>query len=728
MKNSMASEFPELLNEWDYERNKCNPCDFSKGSKQKVYWVCSKGHKWKTHIYVRTSGHGCPYCSGKRLCKENSLGTKSPSLLNEWHPIKNLPLTPFNVPCHTSKKVWWQCCNGHEWEASINNRYNRETKCPCCSGKKLCKESSLGVKSPDLLKEWHPTKNLPLTPFEVPCQTSKKVWWICHNGHEWEASINNRFNGTGCPCCVHRKVSTDNCLALNIPDLVSEWHSTKNYPLTPHECTIISKKKVWWQCSCGYEWETTIRNRVNGVASCKICSPPNAIVYNMTIENPELLDEWHPDKNIDISPTEIISPSKTKVWWRCKFGHEWQALVYTRRKGHGCRKCQFRSSKLELRIYTELKYLLSDVSWQDKTYGCEIDILLPGYNIAIEVDGWYWHKDKEKSDANKYQLLKSNNLTLIRIRDARLANSELADFNIFHIKSDSAHSIFKNLLKIIINIISENDSLVEKISECLVSKKYMNGELYKNIKKNLPAPLPEKSVCSNAKLLQEWDRENNSLGPEYYSLGSNSKIYWKCKNNHSWLATISSRASGRGCPYCLGKLPSKENNLGVISPKLADEWHPIKNKEATPYDVTARSKKKAWWLCKKCGYEWLATIGNRFNGTGCPDCSFNKTSLRNNFAVKFPDLLTEWDYEKNIEISPYDYGPASDKKVYWKCKFGHSWETAINKRTKGRGCHYCTGQKVLPEKSLIITHPTIVREWDYGSATKTGPDLPFLSL
>ena len=49
----------------------------------------------------------------------------------------------------------------------------------------------------ELLEEWHPTKNANLTPHNVTYGSKKKVWWICKNGHEWQASICDRKRGRG---------------------------------------------------------------------------------------------------------------------------------------------------------------------------------------------------------------------------------------------------------------------------------------------------------------------------------------------------------------------------------------------------------------------------------------------------------------------------------------------------------------------------------------------------
>ena len=52
-----------------------------------------------------------------------------------------------------------------------------------------------------LLTQWHPTKNLPLTPEQVLPGSEKKVWWRCGQGHEWQAEIRSRVSGCGCPVC-----------------------------------------------------------------------------------------------------------------------------------------------------------------------------------------------------------------------------------------------------------------------------------------------------------------------------------------------------------------------------------------------------------------------------------------------------------------------------------------------------------------------------------------------
>ena len=61
----------------------------------------------------------------------------------------------------------------------------------------------------------------------------------------------------------------------------------------------------------------------------------------------------------------------------------------------------------------------------------------------------------------------------------------------------------------------------------------------------------------NPALALEWDHEKNAgIAPSEFSKGSDQKVWWICKHNHSWKATISSRTSGVGCPQCAKELQS----------------------------------------------------------------------------------------------------------------------------------------------------------------------------
>ena len=211
------------------------------------------------------------------------------------------------------------------------------------TGKAVCNDNCLQTINPKLSKEWHTTKNGNLTPKDVTANSGKKVWWICNKGHEWRTSIDNR-NGknSGCPYCSGRRVCNDNCLQTINPKLASEWHSTNNGSLTPRDVTPSSHKKVWWICEIGHEWKAVISSRNRG-SGCPYCSgrlPTKD--NNLKVINPDLAKEWHPFNNFDLAPKNVSPNSGIKAWWICNKGHEWEARVYSRAKGHGCPYCSRR--------------------------------------------------------------------------------------------------------------------------------------------------------------------------------------------------------------------------------------------------------------------------------------------------------------------------------------------------------------------------------------------------
>ena len=216
----------------------------------------------------------------KMTTKEiNPFPLTHPQLIKEWHPTKNEWLRLNQFTKGSSKKAWWQCEKGHEWQAVIADRTRKQTRCPYCSHRKVLEGfNDLTTCFPSIAKEWHPTKNDPLLPNQVIAGSNKKVWWQCVHGHEWEAHISFRtVKKTNCPYCVGQQIAIGfNDLATTDPVLASEWHPTKNLPLTPQQVTKGSQKNVWWQCKKGHEWQTRVGNRANGTG-CPFCQNHSSI-------------------------------------------------------------------------------------------------------------------------------------------------------------------------------------------------------------------------------------------------------------------------------------------------------------------------------------------------------------------------------------------------------------------------------------------------------------------
>jgi len=330
---SLSIKNPKLAKQWS-SKNTLTPNDVSVNSTKKVWWLCEKNHEWEASVSHRNNGRNCPYCSNKKVCEDNCLATINPELAKQWSS-KNI-LTPKDVTQGSEKKVWWICEKNHEWKARIADR-NKGNNCPYCSGNKVCEDNCLATINPELVKQWHPTKNGNLTPKNFTSGSNKKVWWICENNHEWKAKIYHRSGKqkVGCPYCAGKKVCEDNCLATTHPELSKEW-SSKNGNLTPNKVTAGSNMKVWWICKNNHEWKAQINRKDKN--TCPYCSGNKVCEDNcLSTINPELAKQWS-SKNV-LTPDDVTSGSDKKIWWICENNHEWKARVAGRNNGSKCPYC-----------------------------------------------------------------------------------------------------------------------------------------------------------------------------------------------------------------------------------------------------------------------------------------------------------------------------------------------------------------------------------------------------
>jgi len=353
---SFAELYPEIAKQWHPSLNgDLKPSDVTPGSGQTVYWICPKNpdHVWKTRVNARVKGRGCPFCANKRtLGKEyKTLSLAFPEIAKEWHPTKNGNRSPETIGEASSIKIWWKCSVNpeHEWISSLYERTRRGVSCPFCSGRQINRENSFGGKYPDLAKQWHPTKNGSLSPYEVFPSSKEKVWWICQDDptHEWQAQIQTRIETSGaCPICARKVSKKLPLLSVYNPELVKEWHPTKNGNLTPDQFSAGSSKKVWWICqnNPSHEWQAIIGNRAVKGKGCPFCKGTKVGERSLANLFPEIAAEWHPSKN-ELTPSDVSPGSQRIIWWQCSIDtqHEWQARVFSRTKGEG--NCPFCSQK-----------------------------------------------------------------------------------------------------------------------------------------------------------------------------------------------------------------------------------------------------------------------------------------------------------------------------------------------------------------------------------------------
>ena len=508
-------EDEKLMSEWDWEENNKKglfPDKLTCLSNKQACWVCEKGHKWKTEIYHRTKGNGCPICSNhKILIGFNDLETTHPQIAKEWDYAKNRPRTPKQVVSGSAKKFWWVCtfC-GETFEASIRKKVSGGIGCVKCRQEKRKQEKRYIEKSPNLKEKY--------------------------------------------------------------PKIAKEWDYEKNGELRPEYCSPTKNEKVGWICSvCGFRWNAKISNRTQLNRGCPCCSNQKVVSgkNDLATRNPELAKEWHPSKNGELLPSMVMPGSRQKVWWLCPKGHEYQASLLHRNHGTGCPTCNEgrQTSFAEKAIYYYIKQIYPDAIHRAKDLlgkRMELDIYIPSIKFAIEYDGSFWHKSEKSKerDERKFELCKEKGIRLLRVVEAE-GSLESWDSNYALFVDPSGKN--KNLDEVIQRLIDELDPRSSKFARN--NFPYMIGSPLrvstKRDRYKIIGEMTERNewIKDYPDLLKEWHpTKNEGRTPGMFSIGSGEKVFWKCSRcGHEWKASIYQRTKGNtGCEKC-----QRERNRGV---------------------------------------------------------------------------------------------------------------------------------------------------------------------
>lgn len=570
------------------------------------------------------------------------------------------------------------------------------------------------IENEALMKEWNYCRNneLNIFPDTIGATSYKTVWWTCPRGHEYDMPVTQRNRGQGCPYCSNRRILPGyNDLATTNPEFLSQWDFSRN-TLNPKEVSRGSHKVVWWTCEKGHSYPQAINKKTSRNSGCPICSGHLTVsgINDFATCYPEMAKEWHPAKNGELSPSEISQKSGRKVWWICQYGHEWEATPHDRATDHtGCPFCSSRrlTSFPEQAIFYYIKKLYPDAQNRYRDIfdnGMELDIYVPSIRFAVEFDGAAWHASEEShtKERLKYAICRANRITLCRVKEHTGKEwPDVADFQ-YSINHRKHREELQPVIQAIMDSIDrDSNDWTRKKPMQIHSSVSVDLERDANAIREYLTPISNSLVELRPDLAAEWNYEKNgNLRPEMFGINSNEKAWWTCSVcGHEWQTTIIHRGGKRnsGCPVCAKKKQGKtftkrrvdeRGSLAENNPALADEWHPTKNGDLTPADITEKRFAPVWWKCKKCGHEWETSPNDRSRGRGCPCCSGRVPKIGvNDLKTLYPEIAAEWNYEKNGDKRPEQFLPKSSKKVWWRCHIcGHEWESIIQNRTKGHGC------------------------------------------
>ena len=258
--NDLATLYPDLEKEWDYEKNgTLDPRNLLPHSNRSVWWKCSKcGHEYQSLINNRTKGIGCANCAGKILTPGvNDLQTLYPDIAKEWDVDKNNGILPSMVFPHSQKRYYWKCSLGHSWLTKVATRTHGRG-CPICSGNVVLEGfNDLATTHPDIAAQWHPTLNGSLLPTQVSKGHHNKVWFKCPVcGNAFETLIPNKIKGFGgCPFCSPRKTRAKYVMQVETGNLFHTLKEAAESCGSPEIKQIQSCCTGKRQTAFGYHWK-----------------------------------------------------------------------------------------------------------------------------------------------------------------------------------------------------------------------------------------------------------------------------------------------------------------------------------------------------------------------------------------------------------------------------------------------------------------------------------------
>ncbi len=339
---SLAVLFPQIANEWNYNRNKTTPDYVYPQSNKKYWWICEKGHEWQDAPSHRVKkDNNCPICSNHKVLQGyNDICTTHSYLLNEWDYETNnaLGILPTKLSYGSKVKVHWKCKKGHRWVAPMYSRTGNNENCPYCNKELRTSfpEKAIAYYVKKIFKDaLENYRDDFLGKAELDIFIPSKKIAIEYDGARWHKNVTNDI--------LKDKI----CLENNIQLYRIRENGCPVYVSTAEIISVIPKNDL--------ELENAIKSlfiKINNKynfninVEVNIQNDTNLILQNVktkekekSIANSPLINEWNWNKNKGIDPAVIPAFSNKKFWWICKNGHEWLATAGHRSNGRNCPYC-----------------------------------------------------------------------------------------------------------------------------------------------------------------------------------------------------------------------------------------------------------------------------------------------------------------------------------------------------------------------------------------------------
>ena len=513
------------------------------------------------------------------------------------------------------------------------------------------------------------------------------------------------------------------------PDLRSEWDENKNSArgLSFDAISHKSNKKVWWICSRGHNYEQTVDKRTSRGYNCPYCSGKRVLpgVNDLNTTHKELLTDWDYDEN-EIMPTEVTFGSQKRVSWVChKCGHKWKATIGGRTLGRGCPTCaitenarksherQFKQGVNDLA--TKRRDLLTEWNW-NKNGEDKPEEFSFGSNKKVwwkcSVCGHEWQAAINNRVTNNSGCPKCK-------RNMRTSFPEQALF--FYIKKifPSAENSYTDIFDVKLR------ELDIYIPELKTGIEY-DGIAWHSDERAEKVDYEKYTTCQENDIrlirVSEKPAGQKKTYDEFIYRDDSSEAGLNCVIIRTMSMLLKERQFDVDVTRDRSEIMKqyvvslRNRSIALKYPEKAKEWDTEKNGGITPEMVSATANVRYWWKCEY-GHSYQSMPSNKLGGNqGCPICSGKRLlSGFNDLETRYPEVAAEWDYDKNQPVLPSNIMPGVQKKYWWICSRGHSYQTSPNNRVYSRtGCPYCAGKSVLEGfNDLATTNQEALLLWDY---------------
>lgn len=387
---------------------------------------------------------------------------------------------------------------------------------------------------------------------------------------------------------------------------------------------------------------------------------PYKTLSPLSITNPELLKEWDYEEN-SVSPEEITRSYKIKVHWKCENGHKWKALVTTRTRKHqtGCPYC---SGNLPVAGVNDFETSNPELML-DWDYAKNIGID-PKNMTAYSGTRVYW-----KCHFCGYEWETAANNRSSQNRGCPNCSMKSTSFG-----EQALYFYIKKLFPDAINRYREGKFELDVFIPSIKTGIEFDGAFFHKGKENEEREKRKFEICSNLGITLIRLKDSNSLGES-----NNADLVLGIEN-------LKDKANlNKIIRIVLSELDYKSNPWTRSNPLQV--WSSIDSE----IDVDK---------------DYFDIVENRY-----------LRDEENNFIKYKPELIEDWDYEKNKTVNPRSITRGCGFLINWKChECGYEWKARVGDRIKGDGCP-CCNRRVLVEgvNDFATLHPDSLDEWDYDN-------------